>query len=145
MDQNLDQALADLAADIARTDGKSSLYLAVDGVTVAGLAALASANVPVAGLVLAGTSGAATVAAATLGIRAARPNLGGDDAEGWPRWAKAEPEEILADLAEDRRLAKIRKLSQICKRKMRHLQWCADCTLAGLIALALAAVVTIAS
>lgn len=46
MDRNLDAALATVATEIARTDGKASLLLAFNGATLAGLTTVAAKDLP---------------------------------------------------------------------------------------------------
>jgi hypothetical protein len=137
-DRNLDDALSAVAAEVARTDSKASLLLALDGVLVAAVATLGT-NLPVVAAVFAAVGVLALVAAAVLGVLVVRPRLGGTDRSSFPYWATCDPGEIEAGMVEDRRAVRVQVLSGICLRKMRALQSAADYTLTAVITLALAA------
>ncbi|MFJ7912635.1 Pycsar system effector family protein [Kitasatospora sp. NPDC096204] len=141
-ERNLDEGLNHVISEIARTDSKAGLLLALDGVLAAAVAILAQAQdvslpviTPVAGLLLAAT---------LLAVLVVRPHiLGGDrsDRAFYARWAACSPTELRAELITDRRLDRLRVLSALCHRKMILLRWASDLTIAALTALAAAALI----
>ncbi|MFD3622580.1 Pycsar system effector family protein [Streptomyces sp. NPDC058676] len=146
-DENLNRAIDHTASEIARTDSKAGLLLTLDGVLVAGLGLLGK-DLPVAALVASGVGVVALVAAVVLGLMVVRPRFGSpngvQDKGSFVYWADCTDDEVAASLAEDRRIARVRVLSGIARRKMRFLQRSSDASLVAVVALAAAALITAA-
>lgn len=138
---NLADAKGDLKAEIARTDTKAGLLLAFTGTVLAGvLAAAATVNVPLPALVAAGAACSALTGAAMVLLAAVRPHLGGNDRASFPYWARLTTEQITAAMRDDRRADVVRVLSGIAMRKYSALRRAVDLIRAGVLLLALAAV-----
>lgn len=144
-EQNTAEALTHVISEIARTDSKAGLLLGLDGVLAAAVAILAQAQdvslpviTPAAGLLLVAT---------LLAVLVVRPRIiGGDrgDRAFYAHWAACDPAALQTELAPDRRLDRLRVLSALCHRKMLLLRWASDLTIAALVALAAAALITAA-
>ncbi|MFJ1597885.1 Pycsar system effector family protein [Streptomyces sp. NPDC088261] len=144
LDKKLTAAHAEVKAEIARTDTKTSLLLAFIGALLAGVWTVAKdAPVPVAGYVVGAAGVALLLVAAGLLLRAVRPNMSGAAVAGFPYWARLTAEEIRTALAEDRRGADIANLSRIAVTKFRCLSRAVDLTCAAGVLLILAAVIAI--
>ncbi|MER6342281.1 Pycsar system effector family protein [Streptomyces tendae] len=139
-DKNLDAALATVQTEIGRTDGKSSLLLAFNGATLAGLAALAGQPLPMPARVLGSMAVTALGAATVLLLLVVRPRLGGQDRASFPYWARLAETQIHACMHGDTRAARIRILSHIALAKFSRLRRAVDCILTALALLALAAI-----
>ncbi|ATL28732.1 Pycsar system effector family protein [Streptomyces formicae] len=143
-EQNLAAAHAEVKAEIARTDAKTSLLLAFVGAVLAGtwtVAKDASLSLPV--LVVGGIGTALLLAAAGLLLSSVRPNLGGARPVGFPRWATLSAEQITAELAEDHRAQHIADFSRIAVIKFTGLKRAVDLTRAGGALLILAALISV--
>ncbi|MFI5534494.1 Pycsar system effector family protein [Kitasatospora sp. NPDC051853] len=141
-EQNLNEALAHVVQEIARTDNKSGLVLSLTGILSASLAILAQAK---SSSLLVLTPAAGLLATATLlALLVIRPHMGADDRSSFAYWATRTTDQLLTDLAPDRRPDRLRILSGICHRKMRLLRLATSLTIAALVALAAAALVTAA-
>ncbi|MFD8545791.1 Pycsar system effector family protein [Streptomyces sp. NPDC059649] len=143
---SLSAAHAEVKAEIARTDTKTSLLLAFDGASLAGVWTVATGiHLPPAALVVGGAGAALLITAVAVLLRAVRPNLGGARPAGFPLWATLTPGEILADLegAESRQAQHIAVLSRIAVDKFRRLRWAVDLTRAGGVVLVLAALIAV--
>ncbi|MFJ8444020.1 Pycsar system effector family protein [Kitasatospora griseola] len=146
-DQNLTEALTHTAQDLARTDQKVSVLLGLDGVLAAAVAILAQA--PSARLAVITPAAALLLAATILAVLAVRPRMdvrdpGDEDRSSPAYWSALDPEQLRAALRADRRLHRLTDLSTICDRKMALLRWAADTSIAALVALAAAALITAA-
>ncbi|KAK1180868.1 DUF5706 domain-containing protein [Streptomyces sp. NBS 14/10] len=140
LDASLTAAHAEVKAEIARTDNKTSLMLAFIGALLAGVWTVANgAHLPAPVYVVGGMGVALLVTAAALLLRAVRPNLGGARPMGFPLWATLTAEEIRATLAEDRREQDIANLSRIAVAKFANLRRAVDLTCAGGVLLIVAA------
>lgn len=140
-EKNLTAAHAEVKAEIARTDAKTTLLLAFVGAVLAGTWTVARdlpLNLPA--LTVGGIGLALLVGAAGLLLRSVRPNLSGR--HGFPLWATLSAEEINAvvggDLAAD-----IAGLSRLAVRKFTCLRRAVDLTQAGGALLILAALLTL--
>ncbi|MEU2436592.1 Pycsar system effector family protein [Streptomyces rubradiris] len=139
--RDLMAAHAEVKAEIARTDGKTSLLLAFVG------AVLASAWTVGHDLALGwparitgGAGMAVLLAAAGLLLRSVRPNLSGR--HGFPLWATLTPDEITAAVSRDL-AADIAGLSRLAVVKFTGLRRAVDLTLAGGALLVLSALLTV--
>ncbi|ADI09740.1 putative mobile element trasfer protein [Streptomyces bingchenggensis BCW-1] len=142
IEQNLTAAHAEVKAEIARTDSKTSLLLAFIGALLAGVWTVANdAHLPAPAYAVGGTGVALLVTAAALLLRAVRPNLGGARPMGFPLWATLSAEQIRATLAEDRREQDIANLSRIAVAKFANLRRAVDLTcVAGVLLLVAAGI-----
>ncbi|MFE3825245.1 Pycsar system effector family protein [Streptomyces sp. NPDC059092] len=142
LDAGLSAAHAEVKAEIARTDSKTSLLLAFIGALLAGVWTVAKdVHLPVAAYVVGGAGVVLLVVAAGLLLGAVRPNLSGAAVAGFPLWATLTAEEIRDHLAEDRRGADIANLSRIAVRKFAGLRRAVDLTRTAGVLLAVAALV----
>ncbi|WP_338783400.1 Pycsar system effector family protein [Streptomyces sp. DG1A-41] len=131
-DQNLTAALADVKAEIARTDNKTALLLAFVGAALAGAWTVAKdAPLNLATVLVGGAGMVLLVAAIGLLLGSVRPNLGGTHRVGFPLWATLTAEQITAELADDRRAQHIANLSQIAVAKFTGLRRAVDLTRMG--------------
>ncbi|MEU8823655.1 Pycsar system effector family protein [Streptomyces sp. NPDC048636] len=129
LDVNLTAAHAEVKAEIARTDTKTSLLLAFIGALLAGVWTVArDAHLPTAAYVVGGTGVTLLIGAAALLLRAVRPNLGGARPTGFPLWAKLTAAQIRTELAEDSRAQDIANLSRIAVAKFANLRRAVDVT-----------------
>ncbi|WP_326658749.1 Pycsar system effector family protein [Streptomyces canus] len=138
-DTNLDTAWTEVAAEVARTDGKASLLLVFNGAVLAGLASVADKDLPPVTKAFGALAVFALGAAAVLLLLVVRPRLRGDDKASFPHWARLDEDEIRGCMDADTRAARIRVLSTLAVRKFTHLRRAVDLSLAALALLALAA------
>ncbi|MFD7499957.1 Pycsar system effector family protein [Streptomyces sp. NPDC059850] len=144
MDAALAAAHAEVKAEIARTDSKTSLLLAFIGALLAGVWTVASGvSLPAAAYVVGGMGVALLLGAAALLLRAVRPNLGGSRPMGFPLWATLTADQIRAHLAEARREQDIANLSRIAVAKFANLRRAVDLTCAAGALLVAAAVIAV--
>ncbi|MFJ2645950.1 Pycsar system effector family protein [Streptomyces sp. NPDC087420] len=144
LDKSLAAAHAEVKAEIARTDTKTSLLLAFIGALLAGVWTVAKdAPLPIAAYVVGGAGVALLLVAAGLLLRAVRPNMSGAAVAGFPFWATLTAEEIRTVLADDRRGADIANLSRIAVAKFRCLSRAVDLTCAAGVLLIVAAVIAV--
>ncbi|GAA2603842.1 hypothetical protein GCM10010304_61530 [Streptomyces roseoviolaceus] len=131
-DQNLTAALADVKAEIARTDNKTALLLAFVGAALAGAWTVAKdAPLNLAVVLVGGAGMVLLLSAIGLLLSSVRPNLGGTHRVGFPLWATLTAEQITAELADDRRPQHIANLSQIAVAKFTCLRRAVDLTRIG--------------
>ncbi|MFH9671243.1 Pycsar system effector family protein [Streptomyces sp. NPDC017405] len=133
-------AHAEVKAEIARTDGKTSLLLAFVGAVLAG-AWTVGHDLALAwpARLIGGGGMVVLLAAAGLLLRSLRPNLSGR--HGFPLWATLTPDEITATVSRDL-AADIAGLSRLAVSKFTTLRRAVDLTLAGGALLVLAALLT---
>ncbi|MFE5037866.1 Pycsar system effector family protein [Streptomyces sp. NPDC056683] len=141
-EQNLTAALADVKAEISRTDNKTALLLAFVGAVLAGAWTVAK-DVPLndASVAAGGAGLVCMVAAAGWLLHSVRPNLGGRTPVGFPLWATLTVEEIDTELTEDRRAQHIAVLSRIAVVKFTCLRRAVDLTRVGGALLIVAALI----
>ncbi|NGO14057.1 integral membrane plasmid transfer protein [Streptomyces sp. HC44] len=141
-EQNLTAALADVKAEISRTDNKTALLLAFVGAVLVGSWTVAK-DVPlnIASVMVGGAGMACMVAAAGLLLHSVRPNLGGRTPVGFPLWATLTAEEIDTELSSDRRTQHIAVLSRIAVAKFTCLKRAVDLTRTGGALLIVAALI----
>ncbi|MEV2253021.1 Pycsar system effector family protein [Streptomyces sp. NPDC050147] len=142
IESKLTAAHAEVKAEIARTDTKTSLLLAFVGALLAGTWTVAKdAPLTAPAYAVGGLGTALLLAAAGLLLASVRPNLGGR--HGFPLWATLSAEEITTHLAEDRRARDIAGLSRIAVAKFTTLKRAVDLTRAGGALLILAALIAV--
>ncbi|MFJ4981503.1 Pycsar system effector family protein [Streptomyces coeruleorubidus] len=137
--QNLTSALAEVKAEIARTDAKTALLLAFVGAVLAGAWTVACdlpLNVPA--YVAGGLGLTLLVGAAGLLLRSVRPNIKGR--HGFPLWATLTAQEITEVAASRDLAADIAGLSRLAVAKFTCLRRAVDATCAGGALLILAVV-----
>ncbi|WP_030780316.1 Pycsar system effector family protein [Streptomyces sp. NRRL S-920] len=142
IESNLAAAHAEVKAEIARTDTKTSLLLAFIGALLAGTWTVAKDTpLPLPAYVVGGLGTALLIAAAGLLLSSVRPNLSGR--HGFPLWATLSAEEITAHLSEDRRAQDIAGLARIAVAKFTALKRAVDLTRAGGALLIVAALIAV--
>ncbi|MFI2620466.1 Pycsar system effector family protein [Streptomyces sp. NPDC018584] len=116
---DLDADLVHVGAEIARADQKAALLAGLAG---AGLAVVATAvkdyQMPLAAQIVGGAGVAAFIAAILVLLQVVLPDTGGTAPSGWPRWATCTPEQVLAELGEDRRAERLCGMARLAHRKM---------------------------
>lgn len=139
--QSLTAAHAEVKAEIARTDGKTSLLLAFVGAVLAGAWSVGHGmTLSLPARIVGAVGMALLLAAAGLLLRSVRPNLGGG--HGFPLWATLTPEQITGTLSRDLAVD-IAGLSRLAVVKFTCLRRAVDLTLTGGALLVLAALLTI--
>ncbi|MGW2416029.1 Pycsar system effector family protein [Streptomyces tubercidicus] len=164
VDKNLDANLADVKAQISRTDSKASLLLAFDGAVLVGIASLADKQLPLVTQIIGGLAALALVVAADLLLRGVRPRLGRTSAPGsfpllrgvrprlartfapgsFPHLAKLSLDGLREAMAHDHRLANLSVLSGLAVAKYTALTRAVDLLRAALALLVVAAVAALA-
>ncbi|MGY0058524.1 Pycsar system effector family protein [Streptomyces sp. LZ34] len=130
--------VASLQADLARSESKASLLLALAGAALVALGSMASDLHPTAATAVAAALGAAALLAATvILLLAVRPNLDGD---GWTSWVRLSNDRLRERLAFGYQVDHLRFMAELATRKFRLIRVAVDCMLAGLGLLTLAAV-----
>nr|WP_222441152.1 Pycsar system effector family protein [Streptomyces qinzhouensis] len=135
-------AHAEVKAEIARTDTKTSLLLAFIGAVLAGVWTVAKdARLPLAALVVGGAGIVLLLVVVGLLLFAVRPNLGGR--HGFPRWAAESADEIGEGLRVDTRCADIAGLSRLAVVKYTRLRRAIDLIGTAMVLLTAAGVIAI--
>ncbi|MEW2284360.1 Pycsar system effector family protein [Streptomyces sp. NPDC047841] len=139
--RDLMAAHAEVKAEIARTDGKTSLLLAFVGAVLAGAWSVGhDLSLAWPARIAGGAGMAVLLTAAGLLLRSVRPNLGGR--HGFPLWATLTAQEIADTVSRDL-AADIAGLSRLAVAKFTCLRRSVDLTLAGGALLVLAALLAI--
>ncbi|AEY90266.1 putative mobile element transfer protein [Streptomyces hygroscopicus subsp. jinggangensis 5008] len=134
-------AHAEVKAEIARTDGKTSLLLAFVGAVLAGAWSVGhDLTLAWPARITGGAGMAVLLVAAGLLLRSVRPNLSGR--HGFPLWATLTAQEIADTVSRDL-AADIAGLSRLAVAKFTCLRRAVDLTLAGGALLVLAALLAI--
>ncbi|GGN41288.1 Pycsar system effector family protein [Streptomyces fuscichromogenes] len=141
VDQNLNDALTAVTAEIGRTDNKASL-LAFNGAVIAGLAGSADKHLPVLCLAAGGLAVLALAVSTVLLLLVVLPRLRGTDRASFPHWATCDTQQILAEMNDDRRADRIRVLSQIALPKFQGLGRAIRLSLAAVVLIVLAVLAT---
>ncbi|MGW1375325.1 Pycsar system effector family protein [Streptomyces sp. NPDC002446] len=138
MQDRIAATVSALQGDLARSEGKASLLLALSGAALVALVSAAGNLRLTAPAAVAGALGTAALLAATvLLLLAVRPQLGGD---GWTSWPRLSTEQLRERLAAGHEVDHLRFMAALAARKFRLIRAAVDCLLAGLGLLALAAV-----
>ncbi|MGW7256550.1 Pycsar system effector family protein [Streptomyces sp. NPDC054834] len=136
---DIDTAITLLRGEVARSDSKASLLLALNGAALAALVSLSAIGHVPASVVAVGAIGAVTLLAATVALLlAVRPQLGG---AGWPQWPNLTDEELHRELAAGQQLTLVKVLAVSVRTKYARIRLAVDFMLAGLGFLTLAAVI----
>jgi hypothetical protein len=139
---HVDTAITTLRGELARSDGKASLLLALTGAGLLALVTLgAGGSLPVAAVAVGAASAAAMLAATVVLLLAVRPHLAG---RGWPSWPDLPEPELHARLAEGQHMDEVRVLAASARTKFRRIRLAVDLVLVGLAFLAVAAVLAAA-
>ncbi|MGW7786130.1 Pycsar system effector family protein [Streptomyces tricolor] len=137
---HVDTAIALLRGEVARSDSKAALLLALTGAALAALVSLGvGRHIPSPALAV-GAVGVVTLLAATVVLLlAVRPQLGGT---GWPQWSNLTDEELLRQLAAGQQLTLVKVLAASARTKYARIRLAVDLVLSGLGFLAVAAMIT---
>ncbi|MEU6669493.1 Pycsar system effector family protein [Streptomyces sp. NPDC046727] len=139
--RDLMAAHAEVKAEIARTDGKTSLLLAFVGAVLAGAWTVGhDLSLAWPARIIGGAGMAALLTAAGLLLRSVRPNLSGR--HGFPLWATLTAQEITETVSRDL-AADIAGLSRLAVGKFTTLRRAVDLTLAGGALLVFAALLAV--
>ncbi|MFJ8311065.1 MULTISPECIES: Pycsar system effector family protein [unclassified Streptomyces] len=129
--------LTTLQADLARSDTKASLLLALTGGALVALASTASSLHPTApAAVFTSLATAAMLAATVILLLPVRPHLGGS---GWTSWSRLDTDQLHDRLASGYQEEHLSFIATLAMRKFRLIRAAVDCMLAGLGLLALTA------
>jgi hypothetical protein len=135
--------LTSLQADLARTDTKASLLLALTGAALVALASSATNLHPTVPAAVAASLAAAALLASTLILLfAIRPHLGG---EGWTSWSRLSTDQLRDQLTCGYQVEHLQFMATLAMRKFRLIRAAVDCMLAGLGLLAVAVVLVAAA
>lgn len=134
-------AVTALQGDLARSEGKASLLLALSGAALVALMATAPGLRPAFPAAVAGALGAAALLAATvLLLLAVRPDLGGS---GWTSWPRLSVGQLRHQLRSGYQVENLRFMAELATRKFRLIRAAVDCMLAGIGFLALAGILVL--
>lgn len=135
----LDRELANVTAEITRTDTKAAALLSGGGILAAALGLITAGGhaEPITTAIAAAFLAAALIASTFV----IRPHTANNDEASWPHWATLDEQQLHEELAEDRRPGRVVVLSGLAMRKMTALRWAADLTIGAILAIALAAAV----
>jgi hypothetical protein len=135
----LSEAYADAQGQIARTDTKTAnlttfIGLLLTGVTVAG----GALSLPLAARIVGSLGVAVLMAAGALLLLTARPQLAPRAPGTFPHWATLTAEQLLTEVAVDRRPVAVVTLARLAVAKHRRIQRAVTLTLVagGLLAVA---------
>ncbi|MFI8930652.1 Pycsar system effector family protein [Streptomyces sp. NPDC053474] len=139
--ERTDAALATLRSELARSDSKAALLLALTGAAILGTisAAATTDSLPLAARIIGTLALAALLAATVLLLLAVRPVFGAID---WTSWHRLPLPELHTRLAQGQQPAEVKALAAAPHTKFTRLQRAIDCILAALTLLALAALLT---
>ncbi|MET9162096.1 Pycsar system effector family protein [Streptomyces parvulus] len=141
-DAALSNAIQILHAELARSDNKASLLLALAGAALAGVLSTAgSARIPTVSQVLGGFAAGLLLAAVLVLLSAVRPRLAGS---GWPTWGSISLDELHQRIAAGHRADEAQYLARAAHAKFRRVQIGIDLIRCGLVVLAVAAVLAAA-
>ncbi|MFJ5926538.1 Pycsar system effector family protein [Kitasatospora sp. NPDC092948] len=139
-DRGLADELAAVTGDLLRTEPKSGAVYTTATAVIAGIALMP--KMPPTALALASIGMAATLVATVLATLVVTPRLDRSRSTSFTRWAVMRPEEIPAALAVDQRPERLHKLSKLCEWKMTLLIWANVGSIASIVSLGLAAIIT---
>lgn len=132
-----------LQADLARSESKASLLIALAGAALVALGTMASDLHPTVPAAVAGALGTAALLATTvILLLAVRPHVGGND---WTSWPALSDDQLGERLSAGYQVEHVRFMAELAARKFRLIRAAVDCLLAGLGLLTLAAVLVAAA
>ncbi|ADI07025.1 hypothetical protein SBI_03904 [Streptomyces bingchenggensis BCW-1] len=135
--------MTSLQADLARSESKASLLLALAGAALVALGSMAPDLHPTVPAAVTGALGTAALLATTVILLiAVRPHVGGND---WTSWTALSDDQLSERLASGFQVEHVRFMAQLATRKFRLIRAAVDCLLAGLGLLALSAVLVAAA
>ncbi|KOX33786.1 hypothetical protein ADK67_05465 [Saccharothrix sp. NRRL B-16348] len=149
VEERLDSAHTDVAAQIVRGDAKAGMLLPLFGAALAGVVALATRPVPFAAELLLWVASVPALAAVVLLLNVVRPRFGRDDDYGFVFLSgfAGRPSELLAALAEQpgemAKAVDTVRLALIADSKYRRVRTAVDCLTLALLLVA-AALVSVA-
>ncbi|MFC7309329.1 Pycsar system effector family protein [Streptomyces monticola] len=132
--------VASLQGDLARTETKASLLLALTGAALVVLVTTATAAdvaLPVAAAVAGWLGAFALLAATVVLLLAIRPHLGGS---GWTSWPRLADDELRQRLSTGYQVEHLRFMAALAARKFQLIRVAVDCVIAGIALLTLASV-----
>ncbi|MFF3006339.1 Pycsar system effector family protein [Kitasatospora sp. NPDC057940] len=143
----LTRAHGEVTTDMGRTEAKVAAILSAFGLPLAVLAAVVPGrHLSVAVAVLVGLAGTGLAAGVVAALAALLPmGVTGETAPGsFLRWAECDtPDEVLDDLAEERRAERLIRRSQLLRRKFRMLRVATQIGIAAVAVLIVALVVAL--
>ncbi|MFD8386026.1 Pycsar system effector family protein [Streptomyces sp. NPDC059679] len=135
--------VAALQADLARSESKASLLLALAGAALVALGTMAPDLHPTAPAAVTGALGTAALLATTvILLLAVRPHVGGND---WTSWTALSDDQLSESLASGYQVDQVRFMAELATRKFRLIRAAVDCLFTGIGLLALAAVLVAAA
>lgn len=138
--------VAALQADLARSESKASLLLALAGAALVALGTMAPDLHPAAPTAPAAVTGAlgtaALLATTVILLLAVRPHVGGND---WTSWTALSDDQLSERLASGYQVDQVRFMAELATRKFRLIRAAVDCLFAGIGLLTLAAVLVAAA
>ncbi|MDO0939262.1 DUF5706 domain-containing protein [Streptomyces sp. DG2A-72] len=138
-DEGLNQARTDVISEIVRTDTKAAALLTAFGLPLAVLVAtLPGRHLNQAAAVLVGLGAVGLVAAILVVLLAVRPARTKRPRGSYLYWATCTAEDVVADVAVDRRPERIVTLSRLAVRKYAALRLAIDITGVAIVLLVLA-------
>ncbi|MER7050496.1 Pycsar system effector family protein [Streptomyces jumonjinensis] len=136
-DAKLDKALAYVTGEITRTDTKAGALLTSFSIPLAVLVAVVPGrNLPTASTVLVAIGALGLVAAMVVVLLVVRPRISGAPRGSYLYWADCTADQVLEDVATDRRAERIASLSRILRTKYKALRLAIEITAASLAVLA---------
>jgi hypothetical protein len=140
--RNLNAAHSMLEKELVRHDTKASLLIAIDGGTLALAVSLGRGAQNGPASLIPGLAGVCLlVASLFVMLISIRPHLARSAGESWELWSSMDQETLVAHMETDRRPDAVLFLSQMVHRKFKRLRLACDLQLAGLTALACAALI----
>ncbi|MDX3225609.1 Pycsar system effector family protein [Streptomyces sp. ME19-01-6] len=135
--------MTSLQADLARSESKASLLLALSGAALVALGSTASALHPTVPAAVTSALGAAALLATTvILLLAVRPHVGGND---WTSWTGLSNDQLDERLTSGYQVEHVKFMAELATRKFRLIRGAVDCLLAGLGLLTLTAVLIAAA
>lgn len=139
--EKVDTTMSTLRSELARSDSKASLLLALTGGSLAAiLSAAADATFPAAVMVVGSMAAVALLCATVILLLAVRPRLGG---AGWPTWHQLPLTALAEEVSQGQRVAEVQVLARTARTKFRRIRIAVDCALAGIALLTLAGILAI--
>lgn len=130
LQERITAAMAGLTSDMARTDSKASMLLALTGAALAAVLSVGATLHPPAIATVTGVAGAVALLAATVILLiAVRPTLGGP---GWTNWPNLSRPEVHDQLTAGIEVRQVQFVAALAVRKFRYIRLAVDCILVGI-------------